>query len=332
MRSNRLHFFFALILLQSFWQNYALGDYAWITDYHHLTVKLGGDFFTSSDNYGSDGIKTSLVTSNQLTTLKEYKLTPEAEYGFAKDWSMLIRVPVVAGFVDSSTDTFLSGSGLSDLNLGLKWNFLKSRSLITLEVIGKFPLYSTEAPVTDQLVLGDGTIDLSTQLHIGYRFNRNFVAGISPGFLMRTSGFENAFTVSAFGGATWNPMYVRFIVESLFSLSKPTASTVSSVNMKTGSGGSFARLSKNPDLMTVGGRVGFFFNRKYRMEAAVSSSVMGNYAPSFLRFGLNLIGDFDFYEPEPPKIKVKEVPFETEQLPIEKVPSTEPAIPAENNN
>lgn len=332
MRSNKLHIFVALLLVQSFWQNFALGDYAWITDYHHLTIKLGGDLFTSSDNYASNGVKTPLVTSNQLTTFKEYKLTPEAEYGFAKDWSMLIRLPVVAGFVDSSTNTFLSGSGFSDLNLGLKWNFLKSKPLITLEVVGKFPLYSNETPVSDQLVLGDGVIDLSSQLHIGYRFNKNFVAGISPGFLMRTSGYENAFTLSAFGGATWNPMYVRFVVESLFSLSKPQTSTLSTVNMTTGSGGSFARLSKSPDITTVGGRVGFFFNRKYRMEAAVSSSVMGNYAPSFLKFGLNLIGDFDFYEPEPPKIKVKEIPFETEQLPIEKVPSTEPAIPAEKNN
>ena len=108
------------------------------------------------------------------------------------------------------------------------------------------------------------------------------------------------------------------MAEGYFSLNKAATSSVVAFNGVQGSGGSFARLSKNPDLVSLGGRFGVFITKRTRLEAAATWAVMGSYAPNFFRGGLSWISDFDLYTPPARKTKVKEIPFETDQQPAEK--------------
>ncbi len=311
MRSINKH----LLIFSFFTARFCFADYAWIPDYHHLLIKASGEYFTSSENFGSDGVKSEFTNSGQPATFNEYRFSLEGEYGFAKNWSAFLKIPFVSGLIDSAGGTALSGSGLGDLNLGFKWNFNPQRPLITLEVFSHLPLYSTSTLTLDQLALGDGSIDVGGKLHLGYRFNRHFAAGISPGFIARTSGYSSAFVLSAFGGASWNPIYFRLMGENYTSLDKPTSISTESANSEIGSGGTFARLSQNPDHFSLGAKIGYIASRKYRIEGSMMWSLMGSYAPAFFRGGINIIGDFDLYEAPPPKTKIKEIPFETEQTP-----------------
>ncbi|MFM8316512.1 MAG: hypothetical protein ACKOA8_19700, partial [Deltaproteobacteria bacterium] len=213
----------------------------------------------------------------------------------------------------------------------IKGQLIDRKPVLTLELTSKIPLYSTTAPAADEVVLGDGTFDLGAQLHLGYRLGSHFAVGLSPGFVLRNSGFENAFTLVGFAGTSWNPVYLRLVSESYFSLNKTSSPTVISLNPALGSGGSFARLSKNQDLVTLGGRLGFFLSQQYKVEASALWSIMGNQTAHFFRAGLNFVADFDLYRPAPPKIKVKEIPFETEQQPAEKSSSEDFTAPAENS-
>lgn len=313
MRSNKLHSILFIFLLSG----YSFADFAWIPDYHHLVLKASGEYLTSNDNYASDGVKTEYLVSGQQRTFNEYKFAIEGEYSFAKDWAGYLKLPFVSGLVDTEQTTVFSGSGVGDLSLGVKWNFLQKRWLITGEVYSNLPLYSNTNLTGDALAIGDGSIDMGGKVHFGYRFNRHLVAGLSPGLVARSAGYQTAFTISAFAGASWHPVYVRFIAENYNSLSKPITTSAVTTNSATGSGGTFARLSQNPDNFSLGGKLGFFAGKRFRVEGSMMWSVLGNYSPAFFKSGINLIGEFDFYEPAPKKTKVKEIPFETEQTPFQ---------------
>jgi hypothetical protein len=206
---------------------------------------------------------------------------------------------------------------MGDLTAGLKWNLLKKGFLLTGEVYTNLPLYSTSDLSADQLAIGDGSVDLGAKIHFGYRFNRQFAFGISPGFVARSLNYSSAFTLTAFAGATWNPIYLRLILENFSSLGSDSNLVPTTLNSATGSGGSFARLSSHPNVFSLGGKMGCFVGSKYRVEGTVMASTMGSYSPAFFRGGLALVADFDLYKPEPPKTKIKEIPFETEQKPFE---------------
>ncbi|MBM4304761.1 MAG: hypothetical protein FJ112_10610 [Deltaproteobacteria bacterium] len=313
MRSNKLHCFLIFIFSSA----YCFADYAWIPDYHHLNLKFGGEYFTSSENYASDGTKSVLLVAGQPSAFNEYRFGLEGEYSFAKDWSGLLKIPFVSNLIDSPGATPFSGSGLGDLTAGLKWNFLRTRLLLTGELYTNLPLYSTSDLSVDYLVLGDGSIDLGGKIHLGYRFNRQFAFGISPGLVARSLNYSSAFTLTAFAGATWNPIYLRFILENFSSLSSDPNPVPTELNSATGSGGSFARLSYHPNVFSLGGKFGYFAGPKYRIEGTVMWSAMGSYSPTFFRGGLALVADFDLYNPDPPKTRIKEIPFETEQKPFE---------------
>jgi len=331
VRSTIRHRFFFLVFSAFFCFHPALSDYAWIPDYHHLQTKLGIDYFQSSENFGSDGVRNDLMSSGKLTTLRDYKFWVEGEYGFVKDWSGFIRIPFTTALIDNSTDSLFTGTGFSDADLGLKWNILRKKALVTFELLSRFPLYSTSQPQSGDLVLGDGSVDVSAKVHVGYRFNRQFVAGISPAIMLRSSGYESAFTATAFGGVSFNPVYLRLVAESYVSLGKPVLSTPTTSNSATGSGNSFARLSLNPNTFAVGTRVGIFVDPDYRIEASAMWSTMGSSAPVYFKGGLNLVMDFDLYEPEKPRTKVREIPFETEQQPLDRSKNPEFGAPTINS-
>lgn len=318
MRSKLPYSSLVLIISALLCSKTTLGDYAWIPDYHQLQAKIGIDYLHSADNFGSDGVKNALISSNQQTSLQDFKFWIESEYGFVKDWSGYFRLPFTTALIDSSSETLFSGTGFSDASAGLKWNLLKRKALITLELLSRIPLYSTTAPAQGELVLGDGSFDVGALIHIGYRFNRRFAAGISPGLMVRSSGYEGAFVGTAFGGVSFQPMYFRLVIDSYLSLSKPTLSAPTTSNAEFGSGGSFARLSKNPSSLAVGARVGAFLGNQYRIEGSTMWSTYGTSSPAFFKVGLNLVADFDLYEPEIPKTKVKEIPFEKEQQSLDR--------------
>lgn len=292
-----------------------IADYAWIPRYKNLNLKLGFDFLSSKENFGSDGQRGDILFQNRAVELTQYLFWTEGEYGIAKDWSVYLRPTYVRNSLDPQTGSavdFPIGSGLGDLTLGIKWNVIPKPYLFTLEVLSKVPLYSTSDPAADELVLGDGDFNAGLVLHGGYRLKNRFLFALSPGIRMRTKGYASLFTFDAMTGVMFHPVYFRLFFNWSAGLGKEEVLGLVTNNAEPGSGGSFGRLSKNTDLLSAGAKLGVRFHEQYRFDVNFSQALSGNLAPNYWQLGINLFATWDFFKPEK-KIQVREVPFESDQ-------------------
>jgi hypothetical protein len=288
----------------------AFGDYAWITEYQRLQLRAGFDAFSTSDNYSTAGVLTALQSSGQSTTLGDRHFWVEPEYGLAEDWTLGLR----AGFLSGSLDTaaganVAAGSGLSDVRLSTKWRVAQS-PLWTLETQIKFPTGTSRATTTDTLVTGEGNVDFWLKAHYGVKADAFFLSA-SPGVMLRTGGYSTALTLELAAQLFLQRAYMKVYGASILSLVEAalSPSTLTSHSL-TGSGGSYARLAASPTGIHAGGSLGFLLSRDWRVEAGISHSIIGIRYPSFIAFTVNVLGLFDFREPDL-RPKLRSVPFET---------------------
>jgi hypothetical protein len=289
--------------------SFAFGDYAWITPYQKLQLRTGLDVFTTADNYSNTGTLDPVRFGSQNASLSDWVFWAEPEYGIAKDWTLGLKVGFLSGSLSNLTGQSLaSGSGLTDLRTSLKWEVSNS-PLLTLETFLKFPLGNSRVVTTDALVVGEGNFDLGVKAHLGLKTGPFFLSA-SPGFIARTGGYASAVTLDLAAQAFLQRVYFKVFGTSQFALSAEALSP-STINGQTlsGSGGSYARLAASPVLIAAGGSLGFLFNKDWRMEAGLTRSIWGLRAPSYLSFTVNVLGVFDFNEPDL-KPKLRSVPFE----------------------
>lgn len=309
--------FRSLFLLILTFSTVSFADYAWIPKYANLWTKLGFDYTSSKENIGSDGARNDITYQSRLVDFTEYRFWVEAEYGIARDISSYIRPNFLWNSINPITGSgtgFPSKGGLSDVYIGFKWNPVKGPLLFTPELMTKIPAYGTGSLAADELALGDGDFSIGAIGHLGYRANKHFAFGLSPGALYRSSNYKAQLL---FGGMTafmYNPLFVRLFVDWKISIGKEVPPALVTDNAEPGSGSTFARLSKNQDLLAVGAKFGIKFHDNYRFDINYQQSLGGNSAPYYWQLGVNFFAPFDFYHEEK-KIKVKEVPFDSEQPP-----------------
>jgi len=300
------------LFLCSFLPLVALGDYAWIPKAETLVLKAGWEFLKSDYNFDASGTKRELTTNSAPTKLSQNQLFLDAEYGLTEFWSGILHTSFLSAQISGigSTPSPLSGSGVFDTFLGLKWQVRSEKPVLALESGLVLPPYSTKNLASDELAVGDGTAGVLVRIHGGTRVKR-FAFSLSPGLLFRFGRFSNQVLLDAAVSVTIRKVYFRLFESSSFSMTKDSNGVFTAENREPGSGGSYSRLATQPDLVSLGFKAGFFFSPKFRLEVSAAQTVWGNSAADGLRLSLALISFFDFHKPDE-REPISEVPLNTD--------------------
>lgn len=180
--------------------------------------------------------------------------------------------------------------------------------VLTLETIARIPVASSAPKSTNDLIGGDGIFDVAMLFHAGV-ITKPMYFSISPGFRLRAGGYSSQFLLQSAAGVLFKKSYVRLFTD--LTISPDTLDNSTTQNAALGSGGTFAVHSASPNLFSIGFKTGLNFLESYKVEVAVSKSVWGSRAPNYFQFTVGIAKNLDFYEPET-KVKIQEVPFETE--------------------
>ncbi len=310
--------FSKLLLLCVSISTVTLANYAWIPKYQNLRLRLSGEYYKSSENFTEDGQRAGYTYGGRPVQLTEYEYALQTEYGFAKDWSAGIKLPVRSTSIQDDEagygSSYLSAFGFGDTALSFKWLIKSGDTRLAVESLSTIPFYSTSIINADDMALGDGVFTTGFKLHGGHLMNGMFSFALSPGVLFKFQGYTSQFTLDAAFGVAVKPVYFRLYSDLGLSLGGESFTTGTFTNPAVGSGGSFAKLSTSPNLWTLGLLGGVFIYEQYRMELYASQSITGNRAPNGFKFGLAFATSFDFYKEEK-KIQVKELPFDAEPTP-----------------
>ncbi|NBX75918.1 MAG: hypothetical protein EBQ92_05145 [Proteobacteria bacterium] len=290
----------------------ALADYAWIPKPETLVLKTGWELFKSENNYDSVGTKNVLTTNSLTSSLLQNQVFLEAEYGLGDQWSGIFRTGFLSAQIEplNLSDPTLSGAGLFDTTLGFKWRFKREKPILALETGLILPPYSTKNLKADELALGDGVSGVQFRVHAGTQLRR-FSFSLSPGLLFRFGRFSHQALLDAAVSLTLQKFYLRLFQSAQFSMIKDSASSQGAENSEPGSGGSYSRLATNPDLITLGLKVGAFLSPRFKLETSASHTVWGQTAADGFRVGVALITNLDFSTPDTREL-IKEVPLNGE--------------------
>jgi len=290
----------------------ALGDYAWIPKPETLTLKAGWEFFKTENNFDSFGNKNNLTTNSNPSSLRQNQVLLDLEYGLGEQWSGILRTGILTAQVEPTTsgNSTLSGTGLFDTTLGFKWQFKHEKPILALETGLILPPYSTTNLDPDELALGDGVSGIVFRLHGGAQVKK-FSFSLSPGLLFRFGRFSHQALLDAAVSVTLKKVYFRLFQSSQFSMTKDPSTGQSSENLEPGSAGSFSRIALNPDLMSLGLKVGTFLSPRFKLESWFSQTLWGHTAADGFRVGLALITNLDFSTPDN-REHVTEVPLNGE--------------------
>ncbi|MCB0404201.1 MAG: hypothetical protein KDD51_05400 [Bdellovibrionales bacterium] len=316
-----MHRLLSCLLLTSFLVSAPLyADYAWIPNYQTLFLRFGGEFFTTSENFGADGLRTDILYqrgafANLPLRLNEFRFYVEPEYGFAKNLSLLLKGEFTVARIGpvSASEPSFGSSNVGNVKGALKWRIHPKEPILTLEIGFGLPTASNDQSSlqVDDLLLNDGTFDLGLILHTGYRFDDFFVA-FSPGLLLRSGGFPSALTVQAAAGGRFDSLYGFLFLNSIFSIQTgPLLDSSLSNHDALGGGGSYAKLSGGARGIDGGIKVGVNIEKKYAIELGVTQAFWGSQYPNFTKIGLNFLFVNSFFK-EDKKIRVRGVPFDQE--------------------
>lgn len=311
------------LLLLCFFSLNAIADYAWIPRHQHLSMRLGGEYFRSSENFLSNGSRDDIAYNGQLVDFSRFGLFAMAEYGLADGLAASVRIPfqmVSVHLPTTSKLNSLSSNGLGDIDTAIKYRFKAKAPILTAEINFRIPTQSYYISTADELLRSNGSFEIGGTLHAGHQFGVGFF-DLSPGVLIRFNGYSSAFVGKGMIGAKFAPayffaftnFYTSFGSELLFDSS-------TAVHDAGGTGGSYALLSGSPSFWEVGLKAAARIVNNYYAEASFSGTLWGRRAPNFFMFGLNLVTDFDLSTPDT-RTRVKEIPFDS---PRDTPYSTEP--------
>ncbi len=287
----------------------AFADYAWIAEYNEMLVRGGFNYNTSKANFGDDSFVDPIQFSGQTGNFADKSFWVDSEYGIAKDWSATLRLALNdASFTSDSTGTVTAGGGgFGDIRVGTKWR-LSRTPLWTLETFIKVPTGIATPAAIDEIVPGDGNLDVGVKAHYGVKLGDFFVSG-SPGFLFRSGGYSSAFTADTAMQLFIYRAYMKFFINSIFSFSSQSLTGNVVTQDAAGAAGSYLRLAASPTGISTGLVFGVLLTKTMRLEAGINRTVWGQRFPDALGFNVCFQASFDFGRPDL-RPKLREVPFE----------------------
>lgn len=294
-------------------QDAPVGNFGWIPEFKKLTARAGLGLAFSSQNFDSGADRLDVRVGSESGKFSEVRFLTEAEYGIAEDWALGTQISLLNSSVSSvnTGDTLASGAGLGDIITSLKYNFKTSHPQLTAEARVRFPTGRSSASAVDDLVLGDGSFDLSGLLHLGHR-GKGWRLAVSPGITGRSGGYSSAIIGGAAVDILFPRGYVRVFGDGMVSLQETRLSDSSiDVHDSIGSGGTNLRLAGSPTYFKAGGLFGFKIFNEYHLEASAAHTIFGMRAPHFLQLGFFLRGTWDFFKADKRK-RIREVPLDSD--------------------
>lgn len=287
----------------------ATPETGWIPEYQQLTTSAGYQYFRTNANFDDAGALTDPVVGGQPITLVESRFRLGVEYGVAQDWAFGLRGGFHAASADAAGGAVASGSGLADVELGIKWNFNVMAPILTFELFTRLPVSSTDAGAND-VVVTDGSVDVGVRLYTGHRAGR-MLFSLAPAFVYRAKSYSPLLTVDGLIRFDFIKGYVQGMGNFTYAIDDASRPFYSAPNTPDAAGavGSFARLNGAPTGFWLGGGVGFKVYEEWMVEGAFSHAVYGVRYPNFMSVYVGIRTLFDFFKPIKPK-RVKEVPFE----------------------
>jgi hypothetical protein len=310
MRKSGLFRLSFLILIAS---SFCFADYAWIPVKRKLVLRTGMDWNKSFENFDTDGFLVDLALNSQPIEVRDFSFYAFGEYGIGDQWSTWMRLQFVdaVAAVPNTGALVAGGSGLGDTWIGLKRALTTTYPLATVETYLKLPFGSSSTSTADTLVTGEGNLDIGLRMHLGLR-DGDVLFAFSPGLLLRFGGYATAGTLEA--ALQYNfpyHAYGRVFAEGMLPFSEEALapSTLTNHNI-LGTAGSYMKLAASPAFLSAGVRAGINFTPSLGIESYAALAFQGRRAPRNLRFGFNMLFNFDFYQPDY-RPKVKEVPFDS---------------------
>ncbi len=292
-----------------------MADYGWMPKDQGLFLSVGGDYFQSGDNFQTNGTHSPILYDGASSRYTAYHFWAEPEYTFTSNWSGRLRLGFISNSVSSNSGiNFLSGSGISEILLGVKYRVTTSQPSLVIETTVKFPTtsnYVTAATADTALLPADGSVDVGLTFHGGYH-HKALLLAVSPEFLVRSSGFAPAVFIRGGAGVSFPEGY--FLATSdLYASLGTNLLFDSSLNIHdaAGTGGSYALLSGSPSVFTVGFKGGVRVVGNGFFEAFFRQAVWGVRAPYFYQIGINALITFDFHVADT-RVKAHEIPFDSE--------------------
>ena len=294
------------------WSAVSRADYGWVPDYQKLNLRLGGEYFSTQDNYLPNATVGPL-TSGATSRLNDLRFYLEGEYGIAADWAAKVKINFVNPVLDGgTTGTLANSSGFGDMWTSLKWNFKPQYPMLTFEALVKAPLARPYISSAGELVRTDGNFEIGGVFHTATRAG-TFLFSMSPGIIARLGGYSPAAIADVAVQFNMRRGYLRAFGTSIVSFQDVDPfDAAPPIHDAPGSGGSYAKLSGSPTGVALGAKLGLAPADNFRVEVEVQRSVYGMKYPSFMLFGLNVRYTFDFFQPKK-TTRLKEVPFEGEQ-------------------
>lgn len=273
-------------------------------------MRTGADWSKSYENFDTNGFITDFSVSGQKAEIRDFTPYVFGEYGVAEGWSVWSRLQFMDSVLSAQqTGTLLaSGSGLGDAWVGFKYALANTYPLFTAETFFKLPMGKSVAATTNDMVTGDGNFDIGVRLHIGHRDGPVLFA-ISPGILLRFGGYSTAGLLEAAIQYNFQDAYGRLFAEGIMSFSETALppSTTANHNL-LGTGGSYMKLAASPLSFGAGARAGYNFSKGVGVEAYAAMNFQGMRTARYLRFGTDLIFNFDFFKGDL-RPRIREVPF-----------------------
>jgi len=307
-----------LLVVLVFLSSVAFADYGWMPKDQNMFLSFGLDYLRSGANFLTDSTRQNLLFQGVAARYSAVNFWAEPEYAFLPGVSGRVRLGITSNSVSNITlnnnGASLSGGGISEILIGVKWQLKSGQPSLVIEPTVKFPTNSNFVNNGDQdtkLLAADGSVDIGLAVHGGYR-HKHLLLALSPQFLMRSAGYAPAIYVRGAGGVTFAGGYALVTTDLYASLgSSLLFDSALDVHDAVGTGGSYALLSGSPTLFTFGLKGGVRLSKTAFLEGTFRQGVWGIRAPYFFQFGLNGIFTFDFQKPDT-RVKAHEIPFDTD--------------------
>jgi len=228
---------------------------------------LTGSYFSSSNNFNQEGEK---VASQTFQVLGGGLF---GHYGMSDEFTALAALSGANHRVDATTTT-LTGTGLTDLEIGLRYQPKQIPVRLIFDASALFPLYSRLSPekwasnrIDRDIPLGGGATELALQATFELPVSHTFYVGAGASYVNRSAGFSSLLNYSGYlKYEDPQNVFARFGVIGQSPITddqyKSQALTTTVNERSTAAiGGANAFNTINPSHLKIDAALGIFFNK-----------------------------------------------------------------------
>ena len=217
--------------------------------------KVAGNFFTADENFGQDPAGFGEFT--------DYTLNYYGEFGLTDKLTFITQLPIRRSESEAFGST-VSNTGVGDVDLGLRYNFLSSDWVVSGQFLYKAPFLYDE---NDALPLGNGQSDFEFRLQLGRSLHPYGYFGLEVGYRFRDDDPSDEIRYLAEYGFDLNEnIYLRTKLDVI--------QAVDSTDIQLSATGN-PNFPNAFDLGRIEGSIGYKFGGRSAVEFTFTESLFG---------------------------------------------------------